>query len=68
MLGRAKVVLFKAALPAGVSTSVVHVALTRLLHEAVKKVPLALVAPLLIFGLLPARVVAAAANSRFTDN
>ena len=30
------------------------------LHEAVKKVPLALVAPLLIFGLLPARVVAAA--------
>ena len=30
------------------------------LHEAVKKVPLALVASLLIFGLLPTRVVAAA--------
>ena len=33
VLGRAKVVLFKAALPAGVSTSVVHVALTRLLGK-----------------------------------
>ena len=36
MLGGAKVVLFKAALPAGVSTSVVHVALTRLLGNNIR--------------------------------